>query len=455
MEYGYAVIGNKIVISGRSIADTILAIDKFTADIIDGYTSGSTELVFENNKYICEYDHKFDSISINGTDISEYDIVYKKTKAFHENEIVERLQDSIGRLCGFMPKGILMNTTSNIKTKQIVITDSPALTDEIKANKNALLSGVDVASKSVIVVDENVIWLSGETLAGLLDTVEKFVSALESSADGKVTLESGVSDISNPAIKVMSYNVYVSAATAGMRRKGVAKTIFDYAPDIIGVQEASVGWMTMLKADIGSVYDSVGKGRESMNNNPSSRTNGEHCAIFYNKEKYKVLETNTFWLSETPNVQSKHDESEYIRIMTYAIFERKSDGFKFMMVNTHLDFKESVKAYQVTKMLEKIEETGFKGLTFITGDFNTNISSGSYKLMLEAGFENTFNAAYISSEPNINSMIDFCMVRDLEGDYIVSNHHVANDEIDKNNNGEFPSDHCAVDASIIPILKKD
>lgn len=459
-EYGYAVVGNKIVIAGCSVADTVLAVEKFIADVITP-NAGKDVIVLESDKYIQKVDFKFDTISINGTDISEFDIVYKKTKQFQENEIAEFLKDSIGRLCGAKINTVLMNTTSAIKNKQIVITDSPALTDAIKAEKDTLLADADPSTASIVLADENIVWICGETLAGILDSANQLVKMLDSSADGKATVASGLHTIENEAIRCMSYNVLVGSDTengfgpVGERKKGVINTILKYAPDILGVQEASNEWMTILKLELGKKgFDCVGLGRDTANNGGSAKSVGEHSAIFYNKDKYTLVESNTYWLTDTPNVKSCHPDSDYIRIMTYAIFERKSDGFRFMHVNTHLDFANKVQLDQVTKMLELIDNIGFEGLTFSTGDYNMRIDYPAYQLFLEAGFVNAFDEARIKSEPNIKSMIDFVLVRDTTADILVENHFVANDQEDKVYNEDmFPSDHCAVYATIVPNVK--
>lgn len=459
-EYGYAVVGNKIVIAGCSVADTVLAVEKFIADVITP-NAGKEVIVLESDKYIQKVDFKFDTLSINGTDINEFDIVYKKTKQFQENEIAEFLKDSIGRLCGAKINTVLMNTTSAIKNKQIVITDSPALTDAIKAEKDTLFAGADLSTASIVLADENVVWIYGETLAGILDSANQLVKMLDSSADGKATVASGLHTIENEAIRCMSYNVLVGSdmekgfGPVAERKKGVINTILKYAPDILGVQEASNEWMTILKLELGKHgFDCVGLGRDTANNGGSAKSVGEHSAIFYNKDKYTLVESNTYWLTDTPNVKSCHPDSDYIRIMTYAIFERKSDGYRFMHVNTHLDFANKVQLDQVTKMLELIDNIGFEGLTFSTGDYNMRIDYPAYQLFLEAGFVNSFSTALIKSEPNINTMIDFVLVRDTTADVRVENHFVANDQEDKTYKEDmFPSDHCAVYATVVPFVK--
>jgi endonuclease/exonuclease/phosphatase family metal-dependent hydrolase len=110
---------------------------------------------------------------------------------------------------------------------------------------------------------------------------------------------------------------------------------------------------------------------------------------------------------------------------------------------------------QVSKMLELIDNVGFEGLTFVTGDFNMTPAASAYQLMLNAGFKNSFDISRIKSEPNITSMIDFCFVRDNSADVVVEAHYVANDEVDKVYNERFPSDHCAVYATVVPVISKE
>ena len=181
---------------------------------------------------------------------------------------------------------------------------------------------------------------------------------------------------------------------------------------------------------------------------------GEHSAIFYNKDKYNPIETNTYWLSDTPNKCSRYEESAYIRIFTYAIFERKSDGFRFMHINTHLDFNSALQVKQVGKMLELVDAIGFEGLTFATGDYNMTPGAAAYQMMLDAGFVNSFDEARIKSEPNIKSMIDFVFVRDNTAELRVENHYVANEQEDRVYNEDmFPSDHTAVYGTVVPFVK--
>ena len=70
---------------------------------------------------------------------------------------------------------------------------------------------------------------------------------------------------------------------------------FDF--DVFGIQE---GFKHQIK-DILRLenYSYIGVGRDD------GEEAGEHCAIFYRNDKFKVLEHGDFWLSEHPEVPGR------------------------------------------------------------------------------------------------------------------------------------------------------
>jgi endonuclease/exonuclease/phosphatase family metal-dependent hydrolase len=64
--------------------------------------------------------------------------------------------------------------------------------------------------------------------------------------------------------------------------------------DVLGTQEAYRNQLDDLQKLLPG-YDHVGVGRDD------GRTKGEHAAIFFKKDKFRLLESGTFWLSETPD----------------------------------------------------------------------------------------------------------------------------------------------------------
>jgi endonuclease/exonuclease/phosphatase family metal-dependent hydrolase len=182
-------------------------------------------------------------------------------------------------------------------------------------------------------------------------------------------------------ISVMSFNVRVGHSVS--MQGSVSKLIKTYMPDLLGVQEADSEWMGALTGRMGkNGYAAVGIGRDS-------EGTGERTAIFYRKDKFELIDHKTMWLTDTPDEVSKVEGSESRRIVTVAIFKRLSDGKEFAYANTHLDNStEAVREVQMRYLDQHIKS--FTDLPFmVTGDFNCERSSTTYKIATEElGYEN-------------------------------------------------------------------
>ena len=119
----------------------------------------------------------------------------------------------------------------------------------------------------------------------------------------------------------------------------------------------------------------------------------EQSCIFYRSDKFDLLDSGTFWLSDTPDVVgSAFETSLYPRICTYVHLKDKATGLEYIHMNTHLDHLggsdgRSLRLKQETVMLQKLATLPDVPVV-ITGDFNQrahSTSSGNayavYKLM--------------------------------------------------------------------------
>ncbi|MCL9770060.1 endonuclease/exonuclease/phosphatase family protein [Flavobacterium sp. HXWNR69] len=169
----------------------------------------------------------------------------------------------------------------------------------------------------------------------------------------------------------MTYNIRLDVASDGdnswaNRKEFLISQIQFYEPDVMGIQEArpnqEVDIINSLKQ-----YDKVGIAREGIGK-------GESSAIFFKKEKFDVLETNTFWLSNTPDTISKGWDAAYNRICTYALFKDKKRKTNFWVFNTHLDhIGEEARTNGIQLIIRKIKELNSKNYPVIfMGDFNLN-----------------------------------------------------------------------------------
>ncbi len=183
----------------------------------------------------------------------------------------------------------------------------------------------------------------------------------------------------------MTYNISCADMRTA-RMNNILSIIKSYTPDTVGVQEATVQWMDFLKKNLGSTYGFVGVGRDAGGA-------GEHSAILYNKHIFTLVESGTKWLSSTPDVPSKFSESYYNRIVTYALLQRKSDGKKFLAVNTHLDHSNDTLRNKQLKVLLNIVNSYGDIPVIMTGDFNTLPGSSVYNAIVSAGFNDSSKKA--------------------------------------------------------------
>ena len=233
---------------------------------------------------------------------------------------------------------------------------------------------------------------------------------------------------------IMSYNILCDKPKPERIERLIA-TVKKYEADTIGMQEVTPYWLSFLKPALEDKYVCVGLGRDGENN-------GEHSCVFYNKEKFNLISTETKWLSDTPDEVSRVEGSAYIRIVTFAVLERKADGKRFVHANTHLDFGKA--AVEQVKYIKKFAAK-YTDPMFITGDFNFEPTSEGYaeftkerfvtsaEVAADAKISNTFPAC---ENPTI--IIDYCLVTPETID--VKSYKVCSEQFD----GDYGSDHLPV-----------
>ena len=213
----------------------------------------------------------------------------------------------------------------------------------------------------------------------------------------KVEIKSAETQINNnDNILVASYN---TAAPWGNLLEGTyttrrmylwANQINNTLPDSLGVQEINNIWVEGLN-ELLPQYAYYGVKRGGDENEQKSEMNG----IYYLKDKYNLLESDTFWISETPNTESKYENAGCYRICSYVVLENKSTGFIYIHLNTHFD-NSSVEAQNlggklVCEYAEKLTAKYENAPVVITGDFNQYNDGESVKMLVDKGFINANN----------------------------------------------------------------
>jgi endonuclease/exonuclease/phosphatase family metal-dependent hydrolase len=256
------------------------------------------------------------------------------------------------------------------------------------------------------------------------------------------------------SLKVMTYNLRLDLDSDGEnswtnRKVFLESQIQFYEPDIFGVQEAKPNQVIDLENALPQ-YAYVGIGREGIGK-------GESSNIYFKKEEFKLIQENTFWLSETPNEVSKGWDAACHRVCTYALLENKQNKVQFWVFNTHLDHVgDLARTNGIRLILSKINSLNTKNIPVIfMGDFNSEpkedriielkkqmIDTRDVSIEKPFGPSGTFNG-FKFNEP-VKTLIDYIFIS-KDSPLKVKKYAVLSDSKDL----KYPSDHLPVYVEIM------
>lgn len=248
-------------------------------------------------------------------------------------------------------------------------------------------------------------------------------------------------------LKIMSYNIKLDYPKEGKnswtnRKSFMVNQIKFYEPDVLGVQEAMPNQMKDTDSLL-TDYSFVGVGRDD------GKKEGEFSAIFFKNKELKVLQSSTFWLSQTPEKVSMGWDAVCNRVCTYALFQDKKTNKKFWVFNTHFDHVgKEARTKSAVLILDKIKGLNIENHpVFLTGDFNMEPNHESINYItqtlkdskaiseIDFGPEGTFNGFHF--DQTVTRRIDYIFVSE---DVEVNKYAVLSD----NWNMQYPSDHLPV-----------
>ena len=189
-------------------------------------------------------------------------------------------------------------------------------------------------------------------------------------------------DQSASPIKVMSVNIRYKNENDGInvwknRKDWLIDNIRFNDIDVFGAQEVEHSQLEDL-LELLPEFESVGVGRDG-------GQEGEYSPLFYRQDRFELLDSETFWLSETPReIKSVGWDAAYPRIVTWAKLRRKTDGKTFYVFNTHFDHRGEKARLESAKLLvRKITEISGGHPAFVTGDFNFKPETPPYEVLTQ------------------------------------------------------------------------
>lgn len=153
------------------------------------------------------------------------------------------------------------------------------------------------------------------------------------------------------------------------------------SPDIFGAQEVlHVQLIDLLKGLDG--YDYIGVGRDD------GGQAGEYAAIFYKKDRLRLLDHGDFWISETPDRPGLGWDAACVRICSWGRFSRQTatDDEAFYFFNLHMDHVGVVARREGAMLVvRKIREIAQGAPVIVTGDFNVDQTDEIYSIFTHSG----------------------------------------------------------------------
>ncbi len=257
------------------------------------------------------------------------------------------------------------------------------------------------------------------------------VTAKPPADDGDDEEEEPPPSSGSKALTVSSFNVRCANCYSSQnlerpwseRRGVVVSTILKHKPDVIGIQEASQGWLVSggKKVDLaqfedlrnrlrsgGTPYEVTNKHRNNCvkSTTPSSCKYKDQGAsqgskIFFNTATVSLVSQGSQKLPQCSGCNSRY--------AAWAVLEQKSTGDRFFFANSHIEAGSkyySLRKSQTAAMMDEVELRRPRGLpAFVVGDFNSTRyatpTNAPYDEIVKHGFVDPLGHTYKS--PKISS----------------------------------------------------
>lgn len=250
-------------------------------------------------------------------------------------------------------------------------------------------------------------------------------------------------------IKVMTCNIRLDLESDSenrwdMRKDKLTSFFKEQSPEILLLQEALFHQLEFIDSLL-PAYSWVGAGRDD------GKRAGEFSPILFDTTQFTILNSSTFWLSESPDSVSYGWDAACRRVCTFALIKHKSGPMKFLVFNTHFDHQGILAREESAKLIiRKIDELNTEKFPLILGgDFNSLPESNTVRYLasklkdtlpfLIESPEGTFTGFEPTSLPK--ERIDYIFV---DGFNVNSLKHFSN----RTPEGLFLTDHLPVEAKI-------
>lgn len=248
--------------------------------------------------------------------------------------------------------------------------------------------------------------------------------------------------VNGQELSIASYNLRGNTLDDGDnswddRKYLVVNLIEKYKFDVIGLQETEASMVGYLMSAMPR-FDSVGVFQKIP------------TGLMYNTNRLSLQGQGHFWLSATPNVESKGWDAKFERICVWAYLKDNLTGLEFYVFSTHFDHVGTeARTNSVALVKQKINEIAGSKAAIFLGDLNLDQFTTNYLSLNNSGIlKDSYNLASVNHEKERGTgngfVIDYRKNR-IDHIFLTNNLRASSyDVLLDTYAGKIPSDHYPV-----------
>jgi endonuclease/exonuclease/phosphatase family metal-dependent hydrolase len=384
-DFGVSFLEGKIVVSAYTKNNYIKAVEHIAGGLKWNENEGTLMLPKEDFMRSATDSYSISEWKINGTDISEYRIVYQSGM---NAELVYALRDKIAQACGYYAD-VVCDAEVEAEEYEILIGNTNRAESTEKDAPMPLHYSAEVIRKKLVILSGGLYSLPRitEPVFDLItegkneiDMAEGYIATANLFDD---TLDSSYAEGTD--LRIMSCNILAELESwsgnpeyelpflpVEIREELFFAALDYYKPTVIGLQELTTAWYNAIDNN----YRDADRWELLKFENPN-RADGEYVfsTVMYRSDLYELVDSGM-------RFYSKHNNGR-ARCYTWAVLRCIDSGKEFCFVSTHWDGTGREHGFlQAAELAAFVNEMQKKYPVFTTGDFNANENSAEFKQYL-------------------------------------------------------------------------
>lgn len=276
-----------------------------------------------------------------------------------------------------------------------------------------------------------------------------------------LTLLSGKDGIAASAscLDVVTYNIRFNTPQDGAfawpyRKDAVGDLLLRSGADLLALQEVFVGELQDLAQRLPG-FDWIAAGADD------GERLGEMLPVFYQRERFELLQQGTFWLSMTPGKPAPAGGpypwgTALNHIVTWAQLKERDSQTVFFLLNTHLDHQSAEARRKSAEQIQLFAQNLASGPIILAGDLNMPAESIDMGMLLGKGsfsdaIEDSMTSPLINPKETtltkwgdlvgIGSRIDHVLTRRVAA---IESYRTIETKYEVSGQQIYPSDHLPV-----------